>query len=424
MKILQIHKYYSKKRGGGSVSAFFETKKILEKNGHKIIIFSMQDKDNEISKYSEYFAEHFDIREVKNIFRKLWLIPRVIYNRDAVNRLNKLLTKEKPDVAHVHNIYHYLTPGILSVLKKNGVPIVFKLSDYHVICPNYKLFAHGKIDNSCKNGKYYKLLFNKSINNSYSESFVAMIEGYINKWCKFYNNVDIFLAPSQFMRDLVIRYGIPKEKIKMLRNVLNFDIYTGDYKKRKIFLYMGRISDEKGLDIAVDAMVILKNKKILNDWKFVIAGAGPYEEFLRQHIKNNKVEDVVDFVGFCKKGSEKWLQLMKNSAVAVLPSIWYDNSPIAISESMAFGSPAIVSDLGGTKEMIEDGKSGFVFKAGDVQNLANTMQRFIKDGKLVQLMGKEAREYIHNLNNEEKYYQQLMKIYKIVIDRSKKIYEK
>jgi len=412
MKILQIHKYYSKKRGGGSVSAFFETKKLLEKKGHDVIVFSMQDKDNELSAESMYFAEHFDIRKAKSIFHKLWLVPRVIYNRDAVKKLDRLLTSEKPDIAHVHNIYHYLTPGIFPVLKKHGIPIVFKLSDYHVICPNYKLFAHGKIDCSCENGKYYKLFFNKSINNSYAESFVGMVEGYVNKWYKFYGNVDIFLAPSEFMRELSVRYGVPREKIKILRNVLNFDAYTKIYEKEKIFLYMGRISDEKGLTVAVDAMKILKEKKMLNGWKFVIAGKGPHEKFLHEYVKKNNVENVVEFAGFCEKGSDVWTNLMGQSSVAILPSVWYDNSPIAISESMAFGSPVIVSDFGGTKEMLEDGKSGFVFKTNSSVDLANKMQKFIDNGELVQIMGEEAKKHIHNLNNEEKYYQTLMEIYK------------
>lgn len=417
MKILQIHKYYSKKRGGGSVSAFFETKELLEKKGHDIMVFSMQDMDNELSAECMYFASHFDIREAKNIFHKLWLVPRVIYNRDAVKKLDQLLVAQKPDVAHVHNIYHYLTPGIFPVLKKHGVPIIFKLSDYHAICPNYKLFAHGKIDHSCENGRYYKLFFNKSINNSYAESFVAMIEGYVNKWCKFYDNVDVFAAPSEFMRELAVTYGIPREKIVILRNVLNFDVYTKSYKKQKTFLYMGRISDEKGLTVVIDAMKLLKENEALGGWKFVIAGKGPHEDFLHKYTKEMKVGDVVEFAGFCKKGGDTWRHLMGTSAVAVLASTWYDNSPIAISESMAFGSPVIVSDYGGTKEMLEDGKSGFVFKTNDVVDLSDKMQKFIDNDKLVQSMGEEAKKYIHSLNSEEKYYQKLMEIYQRAIEK-------
>jgi glycosyltransferase involved in cell wall biosynthesis len=421
MKILQIHKYYSKKRGGGSVSAFFETKKLLEKKGHEVLVFSMEDKDNERANESEYFAKHFDIREAKNFWQKLWLVPRVIYNPDAAHQLDKLLTKYKPDVAHVHNIYHYLTPSIFPILKKHGVPIVFKLSDYHAICPNYKLFAHGKIDNSCKNGKYYKLFFNKSINNSFAESFVAMVEGYVNRWGKFYDNIDIFAAPSEFMREIGVEYGMERKKIRILRNVLNFDAYdTGDVHKQKIFLYMGRVAQEKGLPVAIDAMIKLKKEQKLKGWKFVIAGDGPQLKELEEYVIDNDVSDIVEFAGFCQKGSKEWLNLMQRASVAVLPSVWYDNSPIAISESMAFGSPVIVSDYGGTKEMIQDGKGGFVFETNNSADLATKMQKYIDDENLVAQMGEKARTGVRELNNEQRYYDTLMGIYTEVINKNKK----
>ena len=418
MRILQIHKYYSRKRGGGSVSAFFETKKLLEDRGHEVMVFSMQDDDNEPSKESSYFAEHFDIRKSKNIFAKMYLVPRVICNRDAAEKLDKLLQEKKPDVAHVHNIYHYLTPAIFPVLKKHGVPIVFKLSDYHAICPNYKLFAHGKIDHSCEGEKYYKLFFNRSIGNSWSESFVGMLEGYVNKWKGYYDHVDVFAAPSKFMKELCMSYGIADEKIKILRNVLNFTAYNNeDKKKKKIFLYMGRIAEEKGLITVIDAMKRLKGDDVLDEWKFVIAGQGPKEKNLQRYIQKNSVDDVVKMIGFCKKGSDEWYDIMQSASVAVLPSIWYDNSPIAISESMAFCTPVIVSDLGGTKEMIEDEKSGFVFRAHDSNDLAEKMRQFIDDRGLVQEMGTQALDRVHVINDEEMYYQKLMHIYECAIKK-------
>lgn len=419
MKILQIHKYYSRKRGGGSVSAFFETKELLESMGHEVMVFSMRDADNEYARESRYFAAHFDIRTTKNIWQKMRLLPRVLYNREAMHKLDLLLQKKRPDVAHVHNIYHYLTPGIFRVLKKHNIPIVFKLSDYHAICPNYKLFSHGKIDHSCKNGAYYKLFFNRSIGSSWSESFVGMIEGYVNRWCKFYENVDVFTAPSEFMRDLCVMYGVPKKKIHILRNVLNFHAYpTHTVQKDHFFLYMGRIAEEKGLPVLIAAMKILKDKNVLGEWRCVIAGKGPEEERLRSLVHSEELEDVVSFSGFYPKGSHEWFALMQRAAVAVLPSVWYDNSPIAISESMACATPVIVSDAGGTKEMIQDGESGMIFRSEDSEDLAQKMQQFIDDPSLCDRMGAKARERVFVINNEKKYYTQLMQIYHAAIHKN------
>jgi glycosyltransferase involved in cell wall biosynthesis len=421
MKILQIHKYYSKKRGGGSVAAFFETKELLESMGHEVMVFAMHDPDNEYARENVYFAEHFDIRATKNVWQKIRLLPRVLYNREAMEKLDLLLKKKKPDVAHVHNIYHYLTPGIFRVLKKHGVPIVFKLSDYHAICPNYTLFSHGKIDNSCKNGSYYKIFFNKSIGDSWSESFVGMVEGYVNRWRRFYDDVDIFVAPSEFMRKICVTYGIPAEKIVILRNVLNFRSYPEQIvPKSHFFLYMGRIAPEKGLPVLIVAVQKLKERNMLGEWHCVIAGKGPEEKKLRDLVQKEGLADVISFAGFHQKGSREWFMLMQQAAVAVLPSVWYDNSPIAISESMACTTPVIVSDAGGTKEMIEDGVSGYVFQSENVTDLADKMQKFIDDPSLCDRMGVSARERVFAINNEKTYYTRLMDIYDKAIKKHTK----
>ncbi|PID51694.1 MAG: hypothetical protein CR954_00485 [Candidatus Moraniibacteriota bacterium] len=350
------------------------------------------------------------------MWQKIRLVPRTLYNPDAVAQLDRLLNDYTPDVAHVHNIYHYLTPAIFPVLKKHGVPIVFKLSDYHAVCPNYALFAHGEIDHSCEKGHYYKLLCNKSIGNSWSESFVGMMEGYVNAWKKYYDCVDLFVAPSDFMKELCVSYGIPREKIVVLRNVLNFDAYDLSVPvKENIFLYMGRIAEEKGLTTLVDAMHALKDDHALDNWRCVIAGKGPQEKALQRYIVDRDVQDVVRLAGFCPKGGDAWKKWMRSASVAVLPSVWYDNSPIAISESMAFHTPVIVSDRGGTKEMIEDGTSGFVFRATDSADLAQKMRRFIDNDTLIDTMGAHARERVMQLNNTQKYYETLMEIYGSVI---------
>lgn len=418
MKILQIHKYYSKIRGGGSVSAFFETKALLERRGHSVVVFSMDDPTNESSPYSHYFAQHFDLREM-NVWQKMRHIPKVLYNRDAAKKLDKLLTIEKPDVAHVHNIYHYLTPSIFPILKKHKIPIVFKLSDYHAICPNYKLFAHGEIDESCRHKKYYKLFFNCSINNSRSESFVAMLEGYVNRLFRLYDYVNLFLAPSIFMQKICGEYGISGNKIVVLRNVLTLSAYQHTFEKKKYILYMGRIAEEKGLFTLLEAVHLLVQQGKMQDYKCIIAGHGPEEENLKQFVHDNHLGEHIHFVGFCKKWTQQWEDLQRNAAISVLPSIWYDNSPIAISEAMAFGTPVIVSNIGGTKEMITEGKSGLTFEARNVPDLADKIELLITDKMLSHEMRRNVRERVTKINNEETYYADLMMYYGMVIKKNK-----
>ena len=419
MRILQIHKYFSRQRGGGSVSAFFETKKLLEKRGHQVIVFSMQDESNEASEYSRYFVSHFDINQTKNFPEKVRLALRSIHNREAQKKLEQLIQDTQPEVAHIHNIYHYLTPAIFFTLKKHNIPIVFKLSDYKIICPNYKLFTEGKICERCRGGKYYNAVRHKCLKNSYAVSAVAMLEAYYHRWKKSYDLIDRFLAPSNFMIEKVSSFGFPREKMTLLRNVLNFFNFQPSFAKENYFAYVGRISEEKGLNTLLEAVAILQKENNLFNHKLLIVGQGPEEENLKKLARQLKIEKLVKIKGFLPKNSPEWVKLFQKARFTVLPSIWYDNSPVAISESMAFGTPVIVSHLGGTPEMIEDGKSGLVFQAGQAEDLAEKIKTMLSDLSATGKMGEKAVERVKEINNEEKYYQKLIQVYQEVINNHK-----
>jgi len=411
MKILQIHKYFSTQRGGGSVTAFFETKKLLEKKGHEVQIFSMHDSANEQSSYSKYFIDSFDINDAKNLSQKVRLIPKIIRNREAESKIEQLVVAEKPDIAHIHNIYHYITPAILPVLKKHGVPIVFKLSDYKVICPNYKLFTESAPCTRCKGGKFYNAVTHKCLKNSYAASSIAMLEAYYHRKHNTYDNVDYFLAPSEFMKKTCISFGIPEEKFKILRNTFDFTRFEPKREKQNFIFYIGRLSEEKGIKNLIDAIEMLKTQNRLNDHILKITGTGPQEQALKDQVEKLNLNEEVIFTGFCQKFSTEWTDLMQNARVSVLPSIWYDNSPNTISESMAFGTPAIVSDRGGSKEQLTDGKNGLVYAADNIGELAEKIAELINDPDKAERFGQNAIKHVRQLNSEEKYYAELMKIY-------------
>jgi len=418
MKILQIHKYFSREKGGGSVTAFFETKKLLEQKGHEVAVFSMDDPTNEESIYSKYFIKHFDINKAGGFFGQLRLGFKSIYNFEAQRKLEELIEQEKPDVAHIHNVYHYITPSIFHTLKKHNIPMVFKLSDYKAICPNYKLFNKGEVCEKCKGGKYYHCFLGRCLKKSLAVSFIAMVEAYVHKLLGSYNKIDMFLAPSQFMKKKCTEFGIPVEKIKILRNTVDVESFplNSAPKEKDFFLYYGRISEEKGLADLIIAVDLLKRKNKLQENKLVFAGRGPQENDLKKLTEILKLEKEVEFVGF-KRGKEL-KNLISDSKFVVLPSVWYDNSPLVISESGLLGKPVIVSDAGGSKEMFSDGESGLVFGAGDVEDLALKIKEMIKTGKEKRFkMGEKGRKNIIDLNDPEKYYKKLLSIYKNLVDK-------
>ncbi len=411
MKILHIHKYYGQQLGGGSVTSFFETRALLERKGHQSMVFSMQDEKNDPSPYSRFFIERFNVNEPRGLLAKARLVPRVIWNREAADRLDALLRQERPDVAHLHNFYNYITPSILPVLRRHGIPSVHKLSNYKLLCPNYQLFTQGEVCERCRGHRYYQAVRHRCVKDSHAASLVAALDAYLHHWLGSYRAIDLFIAPSEFMRRKAIEFGMPADRLVLLRNVFDFSRMTPVLKKRDYFLYMGRLADGKGLDDLLQAMALMQRDDRLRGHRLKIAGRGPDEARLRDLTERLGLADVVEFCGFVGKGSEAWIELLQQARFSVLPAQWYDNSPNAVSESMAFATPVIVSDRGGSKEQLEHGVSGLVFAAHQVEELAACMTRLLDDPDACAAMGGRALARVRELNDEENYYRGLMAIY-------------
>ena len=281
MKVLLINKYNFIK--GGSEIYTFGLKDMLIEDGHEVIDFSMKSLKNQYSKYSDYFVEEIDYSNNK-LLNKVKNSINLIYSREACHKLEELIKKTKPDIAHVNLIYHQLTPSILHILKKFNIPIVFTSHDYKVICPNYKLYNNGLCD-KCINGTYINCFKEKCHKNSKAFSLLLTIEAYVHKYLKSYDLIDKIICPSEFMKEKLIRGGLSRDKLKKVPNFINPQYYINSEKyrtinKEKYLLYYGRLSSEKGLLNLMEALKLVKKEV-----KLKIIGTGPHEQELREYIK-------------------------------------------------------------------------------------------------------------------------------------------
>jgi glycosyltransferase involved in cell wall biosynthesis len=383
MKILQINKFYF--LAGGTERYLFGLSEILEKNGHPVIPFSMQDPKNIPSEYLKYFIDpvKFQGLNFKNAVK-------IFHNYDAVRKLELLIKKEKPDIAHLHNIAHQLSPAIISVLKKHNIPVVQTLHDYKLICPNYKLFSRGKVCYKCQGGKYYNCFLRKCLKNSRAKSFLVMLEAYLrNTILKTYSKVDLFIAPSQFMKDISVGFGVPEDKIKVLRNPIEIENSKEDSERENYLLYFGRISSEKGIDILIQS---LKNSKSKPNLKIV--GAGLEISKYKKLVSELGLESKIEFMG--PKYGKELEKIISRAKAVIIPSVWPENMPYSLLESMARGKVVIASRIGGMPELITDGLNGFLFEAGNELDLGIKIDEL--DKKDLGLIGQKAKETLINLN--------------------------
>lgn len=401
MKILQIHAFHYIR--GGAERYYFELSRLLAENGHEVAFFSTQDQRNNPSPYQKYFICQDDFSRIKFNWSGLKSAFHRLYHPGARQALRQLITDFKPDVAHLHNIYHYLSPSILLELKKQGIPIVMTAHDYKVISPNYTLFHHGQVDESTKRHRYYNIFLKRMCKESWLASFVTMIEGYAHQGLGVYQKyVDQFICPSKFMADKLEEYGIPAEKLTVLPNFVDAEEQIAVKKlsvdKPEYFIYAGRIAENKGVRDLFNAFAELHY-----DLKVV----GQTENFDISPWKN---VPNIQFLGFQEK--DQLNKSIINSLAVIVPSIWYENCPYAVLEAFALGKPVIGSRIGGIPELVRDGETGITFTPGDVSELKEAVTRLATDQELCRKMGEQANELVKKEYNSKAHYRKLVEIYK------------
>lgn len=361
MKILQVNQYYYPR--GGADKYFLDLSAALEKAGHSVAIFAMNHPKNIDSKYKQYFVSRISFNK-SNLIDKLKTSSRVLYSLETKRKFSKLLDDFKPDIIHVHNIYHHLSPSLLDAAKKKGIPVVMHLHDYKLICPNHMLFTKGHYCEKCLKNNYYECVKNRCVKNSLPGSLLASLEMYFHhNILKIYeNNVNIFIAPSQFMKDTVVRFGQNEKKIEVIYNPHNLD-NLGSKEAPNIFenyfLSFGRLSEEKGLRNLIEAASKTQQK-------ILIAGIGPEEEKLKKISRDLKAP--VEFIGL--KNSNELIGLIKEAKSVVIPSVWAENMPLSLMEALSLNKIIIAAEIGGLTEIIKDQVNGFLFKPGDSTDLA------------------------------------------------------
>ncbi len=405
MKILMVDKYYFIK--GGAERYYFELTKTLEERGHEVIPFSMKHPNNFPTEYEDYFVENIEFNGLtfaEKIRRAPEILTRVIWSTKAKEAILRLVDKVKPDIAHLHMIDHQLSPSILQGLKEQGIPIIQTCHQYKHVCPSYRLYIMHKnqICEKCIPGKYYHAVLEKCHKNSLSASAIVAIESYIHKWMNIYDLIDVFHVPSRFLGKKLQEAGYPSDKIWHCFYTINLRDYPYHPESDDYFVYYGRLSEEKGI------LTLLKAKKHLPEPKLKIIGDGPQRPVLEDFVRDHRVENV-EFLG--NRGGEELISLVQNSRFVVVPSEWYDNSPLVIYESFSMGKPVIVSTLGGMPELVEPGEDGFHFPPGDVDELTDRIRTLWQNPELCKRMGEKARQKAEREFSPESHYDQLMKIY-------------
>lgn len=399
MTILQINKFFY--RRGGADHHYLDLIDLLKDNNQKVVTFSMRDKNNFPSLYEKYFVSHIDFSESN--LKKIFSATRLIYSLEAKRNLNSLIKQTNPQVAHLHLIYHHLSPSILVALKKHKIPTVMTIHDWKPLCPAYSLFTKGQPCERCINGQYIQCFKNRCIKNSASASLLGSVEAYIHHAKKYYENyIDLLIAPSNFVKEKFIYFGWPEEKIRVLPHFLPINFAKVDLlpavPKEKRFAYIGRLSSEKGIDKLVDWWIRKKIPYMLD-----IYGQGPLKSFLEKKIVSANAHTKIVLHGNLSR-INIYAGLDHTTAV-IMPSVCWETFGLTAIESFARGIPAIMSARGSFIELAEKSGAGILFD-WEKDNLETALNK--ADDSIYR---QQAIEYMKHHHLSDDYFKKLMAIY-------------
>jgi glycosyltransferase involved in cell wall biosynthesis len=393
MKILVVHDRYQ--QAGGENAAVDAQVELLRQQGNEVILY--QRDNQEIEEYS--------------FFQKFRFFFSTFYSFRTVREIRQLVRRERPDIAHVHNVFPLISPSVYRILKIEKIPIIQTIHNFRFLCPNGLFFTRGQICEACKMGHYGNAIRWKCYRGNFLLSLLYAVTICLHRKIGTFDFPSAFIIVNPYTRQKLLETQFTDgDKIHYIPNFVQPQEKFYEVSHQAGIVYLGRLSAEKGVDD------LLTCQNLLPDLKFTIAGVGPDEERLREIAKAGTGH--VEFIGYVS--GEKKNELIQQALAFVIPSKWYEQMPIVFLEVLASGKPLIVPDMGGWNSLVIDGENGFLYKPGDVSDLAEKIKLLLNNPGLVEKMGDSARIIYHKNYSPEVHYSKLIAIYQETISSSSK----
>ena len=391
-KILLVNKFYYN-RGGDCIQTI-NLRKILEANGHEVAVFSMQYPQNIESGYDKYYPSQVDFSG--GVKAKLNAASRIFGIGDVKTQFAKLLKDFAPDAVHLHNIHSYISPVVAKMAKKSGCKVVWTMHDYKLSCPSYSCLHNNKPCELCLTDKT-AVLKTRCMKGSMVASLLAYLEARYWNLKKLVKYTDTFICPSEFMGQMMMKAGVPQNKIFVKNNPIleRKDISEKKNRVSDYYCYVGRLSTEKGIETLLKAASELP-------YKLKVAGGGPLEEELRKKYTSDNIE----FLGQISRDAV--VDLFSNAMFSVAPSECYDNNPGSVIESLCMGTPLIGAKIGGIPELISE-KDGILYEPFNKDSLKDAIS--LMATKYTEYDGVSISKSANERFSSQNYYNEIASLY-------------
>lgn len=383
MRVLHVNKFLY--RRGGAEGYLLDLAQLQRGAGDEVAYFGMTHPENPPSlRYAAHFPRQVELEPVPaGAAARAAAAGRMIWSPASRRGLARVLDDFRPDVVHLHNIYHQLSPSVLAAVRRAGVPCVLTLHDYKLACPSYQLLDRGRLCDACVTGGPLMAARRRCKNGSLTASGLLAVESWLHRRLRAYDPVHLFLSPSRFLAEVMRRAGVYPDRIRVLNNFVDTRAVPAKDTPGGPVVAAGRLSPEKGFDVLIEAAAELPAGVSVE-----IAGDGPAGPALRD-LAQLRAPGRVRFHG--RLDAPRLQALLRSAAVVAVPSRWHENQPMAVLEAFACGVPVVGAGLGGLPELIRPGVDGEVVPASDPAALAAVLRRMLAEPERTHQMGQAGR---------------------------------
>ena len=328
MRVLHVNKFLY--RRGGAEAYMEDAAALLQRAGHEVHFFGMQHPANTHLELAAHFPPEVDFEQPGSLTEKGRAAARMFWSRSARRGMEAVLDEVRPDVVHLHNVYHQLSPSVLRPLRERGVPAVMTVHDYKLVCPTYLFLDKGSLCEACLGGHFTQAVRRRCRNGSLVQSGLMAAETAVHTRRGSYDPIGVFLCPSEFLRGKLTEGGVYPDRLRLLHNFIDTSAAVPAGPPGGPVVYAGRLSHEKGVDVLVRAAALLPDVPV------VVAGDGPQRREL-EALAHEVAPGRVRFTGRLPKRDVA--ELVAAASVVAVPSRCYENQPLAVLEAFAAGVP-------------------------------------------------------------------------------------
>lgn len=389
MRILIVHNHYGGLSGESSIMEQHED--VLQSHGHEVV---------------KYTRSSMELRGLR--FGKYRAFYSGLYNPYSVSDIEKILTEFSPDVVHIHNLYPFISPAILPVIRKAGVPIVMTVHNYRLLCPNGLLYNRSGICERCSGGKEWNCLL-KNCEESIPKSLGYALRNALARINGAYrDNVSAFLCLTGFQKQKIVENGFPEKRCHILPNFINNTDTTNSLKDRNKegFLFIGRLNRQKGADL------LIKAAEEMRSIGFTMIGAVDGDVVSVEKLPSN-----VRLLGVVSE--QEKLREIRSALALVFTSRSYEGFPMVFLEAMQEGVPVIAPELAGYPEIIRRGVNGWLFNPESPGDLGATVNMVHANPAEAEKFGSKGKEILNREYSSEIWYRQYIQIVDRLVSEKK-----